>query len=150
MNGIPWPAFSAPVAACTIMTMPDDKPRPHLVFVVEHQALLRMGAVDLLREAGFETIEAESADAALAIMKERWPEVRVLFTDVQMPGELDGVDLVTEVHRCWPDVLLLVTSGGVALKDEELPDDGRFVPKPYQASTLISQVREMIERGHTH
>lgn len=132
------------------MAMPDEKPNPNLIFVVEDQALLRMEAVDLLREAGFETIEAANADAALEIMKDRWPEVRVLFTDIQMPGEMNGVDLATEVHRCWPHVLLLVTSCGVALKDEDLPDHGKFVPKPYQASTLISQVHEVIERGHTN
>ena len=103
-----------------------------------------MEAVDLLRDAGFQTIEAANADAALEIMKHRWPEVRVLFTDVQMPGEMNGVDLATEVHRCWPHVLLLVTSGGVSLRDEDLPDHDKFVPKPYQAPTLISQVRDMI------
>ena len=128
--------------------MPVDKASPPLIFVVEDQGLLRLEAVDLLQDAGFDTIEAASADVALEIMKARWQEVRVLFTDVQMPGELDGVDLAREVHRCWPDVLLLVTSAGVRIADEELPDDGRFVPKPYRGSTLISQVRQLIERGH--
>ncbi len=109
-----------------------------------------MEAVDLLQEAGFETIDAENSDFALEIMRLRWREVRVLFTDVQMPGRMDGVDLATEVHRCWPHVLLLVTSGGVALTDEDLPDHGKFLPKPYQASTLISQVRGLIARGHSY
>lgn len=123
---------------------------PSLIFVVEDQGLLRLAAVDLLQEAGFDTIEAGSADAALEIMKARWREVRVLFTDIQMPGRLDGVDLAEEVHRCWPDVLLLVTSGGVRLSDEDIPDHGKFLPKPYRGSTLIAQVRHMIERGHTY
>ncbi len=129
--------------------MPADPTVSTLVFVVEDQALLRMSAVDLLQEAGFKTIEAENADVALEIMKSRGQDVRVLFTDVQMPGKLDGVDLATEVHRCWPDVLLLVTSADVALRDDDLPDDGRFVAKPYRASTLIDQVRHLIDRGHT-
>lgn len=129
--------------------MLEARTTPSLIFVVEDQALLRMEAVDLLQEAGFETIEAANADVALEMMRSRWQDVRVLFTDVQMPGELDGVDLAKEVHRCWPDVLLMVTSGGVHLSDEDLPDDGRFVPKPYRASTLISQVRQLIARGHT-
>jgi hypothetical protein len=55
-----------------------------------------------------------------------------------MPGEIHGVDAAEEVHRCWAHVLLLVTSGGLTLKDEDLPDAGKFVPKPYRASTLIS------------
>jgi DNA-binding NtrC family response regulator len=130
--------------------MPDTEPERSLIFVVEDQALLRMEAVFLLEEAGFRTIDAGNADAALEVMRARWREVRVLFTDVQMPGEIDGVDLAEEVHRCWPHVLLLVTSGGVELRNEDLPDDGRFMPKPYKASTLISQVRAVIAQGHTH
>ena len=58
-----------------------------------------------------------------------------------------SVDLAEEVHRCWPNVLLLVTSGGVVLRDEDLPDHGRFIPKPYRASTLISQVRQLIAQS---
>ena len=127
----------------------DAKSAPSLIFVVEDQAILRMAAVDLLQEAGFATLEAPNADIALEMMRARWRDVRVLFTDVQMPGQIDGIDLVEEVHRCWPDVLLLVTSAGVELEDQDLPDDGRFVPKPYRGSTLIRQVRQLIERGHT-
>lgn len=121
---------------------------PHLVLVVDDDGLLRMEAVDLLEHAGFPTMEAASGDEALAILREHWQEVRVLFTDVQMPGQLNGIDLAAEVHRCWPEIHLLVTSGGVHLKDEDLPDDGRFVPKPYRSSGLIAQVKEMIARGH--
>lgn len=97
---------------------------PSLIFVVEDQAILRMEAVDLLRQ--------------------------LATTQCQMPGSLNGVDLAREVHRCWPEVLLLVTSGGLTLKDHDIPDDGKFIPKPYGGSTLISQVRNMIERGHSH
>ncbi len=121
---------------------------PSLIFVVEDHEMLRMEAVDLLQDAGFQTLDAANADLALAMMRLRWQDVRVLFTDVQMPGRIDGIELAEEVHRCWPDILLLVTSGEVRLRDEDLPDDGRFVPKPYRASTLISQVRQLIERGH--
>ena len=71
-----------------------------------------------------------------------------MFTDVDMPPGPDGVDLSREVHERWPDVLLLVTSGGVKLRDEDLLDDGRFVPKPYSGFTLISQVRDLIARRH--
>ena len=120
-----------------------------LILVVEDQSFLRFEAVDLLQEAGFETLEAPNANAALEILKERWQDVRLLFTDVQMPGEIDGIGLAEEVHKCWPDVLLLVTSGGVQVQEDELPDHGKFMPKPYRASTLIKQVRHLIEHGHT-
>ena len=121
---------------------------PHVVFVVDDDPILRMQAVDLLEDAGFPTLEAGTADEALSILRDRWSEVRVLFTDVQMPGSMTGIDLAEEVHRCWPEIHLLVTSGGVHVRDEDLPDDGRFVPKPYRPEGLIEQVKEMIRRGH--
>lgn len=121
---------------------------PHLVFVVDDDPLLRMQAIDLLEDAGFATLEAGTADEALAILRERWREVGVLFTDVQMPGSMTGIDLAEEVHRCWPDIHLLVTSGGVHVRDEDLPDDGRFMAKPYRPVGLIENVKGMIARGH--
>lgn len=126
----------------------DGRPDPPLVFVVEDQEILRMEAVALLRDAGFDTLDEADADTALEVMKVRWTDVQVLFTDIQMPGRIDGVDLAREVHRCWPDVLLLVTSAGVTLEDDDLPDDGKFLAKPYRGSTLIAQVRKLIARGH--
>ena len=141
--------MGAPFSSASLdMAMVEAETAPSLIFVVEDHEMLRMEAVDLLQDAGFRTLDAADADSALAVMRQRWQDVRVLFTDVQMPGEIDGVGLIQEVHRCWPDVLLLVTSGEVRLRDEDLPDDGRFVPKPYRASTLNSQVRQLIERGH--
>lgn len=119
-----------------------------VILVVEDQDDLRLEACDLLQEAGFEALEAEDARAALAVMQER-PDIRVLFTDVEMPGDIDGIHLAREVHERWPLVYLLVTSGKVAVREDDLPDDGRFVPKPYRASTLIAQVRNLIAHGHT-
>ena len=106
-----------------------------LIFVVEDQELLRMETLDLLHEAGFEILETATADAAFEAMRSRWRDVRVLLTGVQMPGLIDGVDLAHEVHRCWPDVLLMVTSGDVDLTDKDLPDEGSSslsptVPRP--------------------
>lgn len=120
-----------------------------IIMVVEDEPLLRANAVELLQDAGFETLEAPNADAALEIMQARWREVRVLFTDMHMPGEKTGIDLSEEVHRCWPHILLLVTSGGVTLRHDEIPDDGVFVPKPYGGSTLISQIQSLIVHGHS-
>ena len=121
---------------------------PHLVFVVDDDPLLRSLAVDVLRDAGFPTLEAASGDEAFVVLQERWRDVHVLFTDVQMPGRLDGIALAEEVHRCWPEINLIVTSGGVRIADEDLPDDGRFVPKPYRLDALVAQVKHMIQRGH--
>ena len=110
--------------------MEDNPEAPSVVLVVEDEALIRMGAADQLERSGYKVLEAGSATEALAILKAR-PEVQVLFTDIDMPGELDGMELAERVHQRWPKVLLLVTSGGASLADADIPDDGMFLAKPY-------------------
>jgi CheY-like chemotaxis protein len=117
-----------------------------LVLIVDDEALLRMHAADLLEEAGYATLEAANADEALRILEQR-PEVRLLFTDIQMPGKLDGLGLAREVHRRWPRILLVVTSGQIKPAKGDIPDRGRFVAKPYAAEDLLTQVDE-IENRH--
>jgi two-component system, response regulator PdtaR len=101
--------------------------------VVDDEELLRMSAAGLLEDHGFEVIEAANAAAALREL-EAHPDVRLLFTDIQMPGGSNGMDLAREVHARWPNVLLIITSGQVRPRDAEIPDDGRFVGKPYNAA----------------
>jgi len=74
-------------------------------------------------------------------------DVRLLFTDIQMPGALDGLDLAREVHQRWPHVLLVITSGQKKLTEAEIPDHGRLVAKPYRAADLLGQVDEMIHKA---
>ncbi len=119
------------------------QPAP-VVLVVDDEALLRWHASDLLASAGYRVVEADDAATALRILETR-EDVRLLFTDVQMPGALDGLDLVRKVHERWPNVLLLVTSGGVDLVDDDLPDHGQFVAKPYGEGDLLAHVSTMIE-----
>src|SRR5829696_6022675 len=80
------------------------------VLVVDDEALLRMLASDVLEEAGFEVVEAASADAALVALQSH-PEIRVVFTDVDMPGSLDGLGLARVVQERWPGIGVLVVSG---------------------------------------
>jgi two-component system, response regulator PdtaR len=74
-------------------------------------------------------------------------DVRLLFTDIQMPGALDGMDLAREVHQRWPGVLLVITSGQKKPTEAEIPDHGRFVAKPYRAAELLGQVDDMIHKA---
>ncbi|WP_158808849.1 response regulator [Beijerinckia sp. L45] len=122
------------------MTQPENA--TPVVLVVDDEALLRWHAADLLSSAGYQVVEADDAASALRIIEDRG-DIRLLFTDVQMPGRT-GLDLAREVHERWPNVLLLVTSGGVKLADSEIPDHGRFVAKPYEERDLLQHVDGLI------
>jgi two-component system, response regulator PdtaR len=113
------------------------------ILVVEDETLTRLWVADLLEENGFTVLEAEDASAALKVLEAR-PEVRLLFTDVQMPGSLNGMELAREVHARWPHVLLVITSGRERPTRAEIPDDGRFVAKPYSAEELLRQVNDLL------
>ncbi len=117
-----------------------------VVLVVDDEALLRWHASDLLASAGYRVVEADDAATALRILEER-EDVRLLFTDIQMPGAFNGLELAHKVHERWPNVLLLVTSGGVTVGNADIPDDGRFVAKPYCEGDLLSHVSDLIHEG---
>lgn len=99
-----------------------------------------MIAVDMLEDAGFLVLEASTADAAWTVL-ERDPRVDLLFTDIDMPGSMDGLALAGRVAKRWPHIGLVVTSGRFALRDADLPDDGRFLAKPYRRSQLLEAIR---------
>jgi CheY-like chemotaxis protein len=115
-----------------------------VVLVVEDEPLVRMTAVDELEEAGFQVLEAANADEALKMLEARSDVVQVLFTDVHMPGSMDGMALAEQVHRRWPHVLLLISSGRARPHPDEIPDHGHFVPKPYIGATLVRHITEMM------
>jgi CheY-like chemotaxis protein len=113
------------------------------VLVVEDEFLIRVDIADRLREAGFLVLEAGSADAAIRILETR-SDIHLVFTDVDMPGSMDGLRLAAHVRDRWPPIKLIVTSGHVALKEGELPTGGRFLPKPYEVGPLSSAIVELI------
>jgi two-component system, response regulator PdtaR len=116
------------------------------ILVVEDEALLRMIAADTLEENGFDVVEAANADAALKVLETR-DDVRLLFTDVRMPGSCDGMDLARKVHARWPHILLVITSGHARPAQAEIPDHGHFIAKPYRANELIGEVNEMMGKA---
>src|SRR5450432_3185422 len=97
-----------------------DQAKP-TILVVEDDELLRMVAADMLAENGFGVVEAANADAALKLLETR-DDVRLLFTDIQMPGSCDGMDLARQVHARWPRILLVITSGHIKPAQAEIPD----------------------------
>lgn len=112
------------------------------VLLVEDEALIRVIGTDALEEAGYDVLEAGSADEALEVL-EAYNEVLVLFTDIRMPGSLNGLELARIVHERWPKMKLLLTSGDTWPSENEIPDDGRFLPKPYRVETLRREIDEM-------
>jgi two-component system, response regulator PdtaR len=119
-------------------------PAGPVLLVVDDEALIRMHSVAMLEDAGFEVIEAANAEEAIAML-EHAPRVRLMFSDVDMPGSMDGVQLATVVNERWPNIRLLLTSGHHWLSDATLPDHGRFIPKPYSSETVIGQVGELLQ-----
>ncbi|SFL97290.1 response regulator [Methylorubrum salsuginis] len=107
------------------------------VLVVEDDALLRAEAVDLCIEAGFQTYEARDADQAIRLL-ERHSEIRVLFTDIEMRGQMDGLKLAHAVRERWPPVSIMVTSGRRKVTKKDLPENGLFFAKPYPPDDIVN------------
>jgi len=117
-----------------------DRSGKVLVLLVEDEPLVRMVASESLEDAGYEVIEARDAEEALALMAGR-RDVGVLFTDVNMPGSMDGLGLAELIHARWPDVHLVVTSGRPL--DRKVPDVGTFLPKPYTPDEMTRAIRRI-------
>jgi DNA-binding NtrC family response regulator len=116
------------------------------LLVVEDEPLIRLGLVVALEDAGYAVVEAANADQAVRRMESR-DDIRVLVTDVDMPGEMDGIALAHYVHRRWPPVRLIVISGKVGLKEIELPEGAAFFSKPYEEGRLLATVARMVDSG---
>jgi len=116
--------------------------RRKVVLVVEDEALLRANAVELAEAAGFEVVEAGGADEAIAIL-ERRTDIRIVFTDIQMPGSMDGLKLARFIRTRWPPIELIVTSGRIDVASDDLPDRCVFVPKPYQHDDVVRTMQRL-------
>ena len=114
-----------------------------VVLVVEDEMLLRMRAVDMVEDAGFTPVEAVDADEAVAILESR-SDIALLFTDIQMPGSIDGLGLAHAVHKRWPPIKIILVSGQLKLANLVIPADSCFFGKPLNAEVVISRMQTMI------
>jgi two-component system, response regulator PdtaR len=114
-----------------------------VVLVVEDDFLLRMDAVDIVRSAGFDAVEASHADEAIAILEAK-SNIHVVFADIQMPGSMDGLKLARFVKDRWPPIKIVTTSGRVRISGDDLPEGGRFIPKPFSPAQVIGTLRELM------
>lgn len=113
------------------------------VLLVEDEALIRMDIADQLMDEGYAVFEAANADEAVAIL-EREPFVHILFTDIDMPGSMDGLKLAAAVHDRWPPIKIVVTSGHRLVELTDIPDGSVFYAKPYQHDLVIGSFRELM------
>jgi CheY-like chemotaxis protein len=113
-----------------------------VILVVEDEYFLRMNAVEMIEAAGYVVLEASNADEAIEILENR-DDIRVMFTDIQMPGSMDGLKLAQAVRGRWPPIEILATSGRVMLGEQDLPARGRFIPKPYSAAQIAKTLSEL-------
>jgi CheY-like chemotaxis protein len=120
----------------------DARPLPAVVLVVEDEAMIRADVAGALSDAGYHVIEAADAEEALGQL-EKGLRIHLLFTDVQMPGEVDGLELARMVSVRWPKTPVLVCSGRVEIASHVLPPGGRFLHKPYDYSLMLRHVREL-------
>jgi two-component sensor histidine kinase/ActR/RegA family two-component response regulator len=116
------------------------------VLVVEDEMVLRMRAVDIVEDAGFTAVQAVNADEALAILESR-SDISLLFSDIQMPGSMDGLKLAHAVHDRWPSIKIILVSGQVRLSDTDKPADSRFFGKPLEMKQMITELQEMVGAG---
>jgi CheY-like chemotaxis protein len=119
-----------------------EKSRRPVVLIVEDEFLLRMDAVDMIEAAGFDALEAANADEAIAILESRL-DITVVFTDIQMPGSMDGLKLARAVRGRWPPIKIIATSGQISVTESDLPAGGRFLSKPYSPNQITGVLREL-------
>jgi CheY-like chemotaxis protein len=123
---------------------PKANPFRPLVLIVEDELLLRLNAVDLITDAGFDVVEARDADQAIEILNARL-DIRIVFTDIDMPGSMDGLKLAAAIRDRWPPIEIIIASGMVSPLPEALPSRGVFMAKPYDGEKLIGALRKFVQ-----
>lgn len=113
------------------------------VLIVEDEGIVRLDAAETFREAGFEVVEAADAREALQAVETRG-DIDVVFTDINMPGAMDGLELAHHVRRSRPDIQVILTSGAMRIAPQEIPAAGVFVRKPYSPEIIARTVRQMV------
>lgn len=111
-----------------------------VVLVVEDDAIIRMDVVSMIEDAGIEVIEASNADEAILLLETR-PDITVVFTDIEMPGSMNGLKLAFAVRDRWPPVTLIIASGRIRPQPDEMPTEVTFLRKPYTEASVLEAVR---------
>jgi len=124
--------------------MTATQPEPHVALIVEDDPDVRELAGALLEETELDVVEVESAEAALACLQDRGGEVAMMFADVRLPGEMDGVQLAKAACKLWPTVRVVLTSGDPGALSDDLPEGVTFMPKPWRGLDVLVQAEKAI------
>ncbi|HEY3777369.1 MAG TPA: response regulator [Rhizomicrobium sp.] len=113
-----------------------------LVLVVEDEFLIRMNTVEMVEEAGYAALEAANADEAIGVLDRR-DDIAIVFTDINMPGSMNGLELAEAIADSWPHIRVVLTSGRFILRDEDLPDNDRFILKPFDTGQIANVLHDL-------
>jgi CheY-like chemotaxis protein len=114
-----------------------------VVLVVEDEVLLRWTAVAIIEDAGFDVVEAGTGIEAVSVLEKR-SDIRTVFTDIEMPGSINGIQLAHLIRTRWPSIGIMATSGQFRLREDDLPAGARFLHKPYAVANLTDAIRELM------
>jgi CheY-like chemotaxis protein len=114
-----------------------------VVLIVEDEVLLRWTAVAIIEDAGFDVVEAGTGIEAISVLEKR-SDIRTVFTDVEMPGSFNGIQLAYLIRTRWPSIGIMATSGQLRLREDDLPAGARILHKPYAAANLTDTLRELM------
>jgi CheY-like chemotaxis protein len=117
----------------------------NVALIVEDEPLARVLATEILQDAGYRVFEACDAQDALTILEER-QDIWIVMTDIEMPGDMDGLALAGTIHARWPDTVILVTSGRLHPEPDELSTGAGFIAKPYRVAELLRQLDMLLEQ----
>jgi len=117
---------------------------PHVVLIVEDDPDVRALAATLLEETELDVVEVESAEEALECLQERGGEVAMVFADIRLPGDMDGVQLARAAGTLWPTIRFVLSSGDPCAVSEDLPDGVAFMPKPWRSLDVLIQADKAI------
>jgi CheY-like chemotaxis protein len=130
------------IPRCVLPSVSDTSRPPPSILIVEDEAFVRVLGAGMLTHAGFRVIEAADSDEALELL-EADADVQLLFTDVNLPGSIDGVAFARQVHERWPRVGIIMVSGQASPHPSDLPDGCRFHRKPYDEAAVVMHAREL-------
>jgi CheY-like chemotaxis protein len=119
--------------------------RSKTILIAEDEFLVRMDAMEMVAAAGYTVLEAEHAADAIGLLEQHSADIFALFTDVHMPGEVNGIGLAHHTNKNWPWIHILIASGIARPSPHELPAGARFIAKPYRAEHVVGHIREMFK-----